>query len=326
MPHTHNAERRHHIAKMPFKVTNWAEYEAGLRRRGSLTMWINEAALDAWAAAPRSTPGGQATYSDSAIQTCLMLRTAFKLALRQAESLMASVIEMIGRELAVPDHTTVSRRAIKLPTIARAALPEGPLHVVIDSTGLKVYGAGEWLADKHGQRGRRGWRKLHLAVDAHSVQIVAATLTDQDVYDASQVDPLLDQIPGEIEQVTADGAYDGEPTYEAVVSRNSNIAVVIPPRASSTPPLELGTDASRRDVHVHTVAALGRLGWQEVTGYGRRALVETIMGRYKALIGPRLRARHDAGRRTEAAVGAVVLNRTLAARQPNSVRTVRDAN
>jgi transposase len=325
MPHKHNAERRHHIAKMPFKVTNWAEYEAGLRRRGSLTMWINEAALDAWTAAPRSTPGGQATYSDSAIQTCLVLRTAFKLALRQAEGLMASVIELIGCELAVPDHTTVSRRAIKLPSIARAALPEGPLHVVIDSTGLKVYGAGEWLADKHGQRGRRGWRKLHLAVDAHSGQIVAATLTDQDVDDASQVDPLLDQIPGEIEQVTADGAYDGEPTYEAIVSRNSNIAVVIPPRASSTPPLELGTDASRRDVHVHTVAALGRLGWQEVTGYGRRALVETTMGRYKALIGTRLRARSDAGQRTEAAVGAAVLNRMLAAGRPSSVRSARGA-
>jgi hypothetical protein len=125
MPHTHNAERRHHIPKMPFKVTNWAEYEAGLRRRGSLTMWVTEVAIDAWTAAPRSTPGGQATYSDSAILTCLMLRTAFKLALRQAESLMASVIEMIGCELAVPDHTTVSRRAINLPTIARAALPCG---------------------------------------------------------------------------------------------------------------------------------------------------------------------------------------------------------
>jgi len=107
-------------------------------------------------------------------------------------------------------------------------------------------------------------------------------------------------------------------------TRDPNIAVVIPPRASSTPPIDLGTDASRRDVHVHTAAALGRLGWQEVTGYGRRALVETSIGRYKALIGTRLRARHDAGRRTEAAVGAVVLNRMLAAGRPNSVRTVPD--
>lgn len=231
---------------MQFKVTNSSEYEAGLRRRGSLTLWVTEAAMDAWNAVPRSTPGGQAMYSDSAIQTCLMLRTAFKLPLRQAEGLMASVVELLGCELAVPDHTTVSRRTMKLPSIARAALAEGPLHVVIDSTGLKVYGAGEWLVDKHGQRARREWRKLHLAVDVDSGQIVAVTLTDQDVDDPSQVGPLLEQIPSEIEQVTADGAYDGEPTYEVIASRDSDIAVVIPPRASSTPPLELGTNASRR--------------------------------------------------------------------------------
>ena len=169
------------------------------------------------------------------------------------------------------------------------------------------------------------WRKLHLAVDAETGQIVAVTLTDQEVDYASQVDPLLDQIPGKIEQVTADGAYDGEPTYATIAARGADIAVVIPPRVSSTPPLELGANASRRDVHVRTVAALGRLGWQEVTGYRRRALVETTMGRYKGLIGTRLRARNDAGRRTEAAVGAVVLNRMLAAERPNSVRAVRYA-
>ncbi len=324
MPHKYNAERRHHIQKMPFKVTNWAEYEAGLRRRGSLTMWINEAALDAWNAAPRSMPGGQAIYSDGVIQTCLELRAAFKLPLRQAKGLMVSGVELFGCDLTVPDHTTVSRRAIKLPSLARAALPGGPLHVVIDSMGLKIYGADEWLADKHGQRARRGWRKLHLAVDADSGQIVA--VTDQDADDASQVEPLLGKIPGELEQVTADGAYDGEPAYETINTRDPDIAIVLPPRASSTVPVELGMNASRRDVHVHTVAALGRLGWQEVAGYGRRALVETTMGRYKALIGPRLRARNDAGRRTEAAVGAVVLNRMLAAGRPNVVRTVRDTN
>lgn len=163
-------------------------------------------------------------------------------------------------------------------------------------------------------------------MDADSCQIVAVKLTGQDIDDASQVGPLLEQIPAEIEQVTADGPYDGEPTYAIIATRSADIAVVIPPRATSAADPALGMNASRRDVHVHTVAALGRLGWQEVTGYGRRALVETTMGRYKALIGPRLRARSDAGRRTEAAVGAVVLNRMLAAGQPNSVRTVRDAN
>src|SRR2546428_6518541 len=146
MPNKFNTTRRHHIPKMKRTVTNWAEYEAGLCRRGSLTLWINQQAINDWAAKRRLTPGGQATYSDSAIQTCLMLRAAFKLPLRQAEGLMRSVGQLLGCELRVPDHTTVSRRAIKLPCIAQGRLPEGPLHVLIDSTGLKVYGAGEWMA------------------------------------------------------------------------------------------------------------------------------------------------------------------------------------
>ena len=163
MPHKKNANGRHHIPKMRHCVTNWREYEAGLRRRGSLTMWVTDEALAAWAAAPRATPGGQAVYSDSAIQTCLMLRAAFKLPLRQAEGLMLSVVELLGCALAVPDHSTVSRRAAKLMSIACDASPSGPLHVLIDSTGLKVFGAGEWLVESTaGVRAARGasctWR------------------------------------------------------------------------------------------------------------------------------------------------------------------------
>ena len=156
-----------------------------------------------------------------------MLRTVFKLPLRQAEGLILSVVELLGCEMAVPDHTTVSRRAMTLPSIAEVHVPDGPLHVLIDSTGLKVYGAGEWLVEKHGQKSRRGWRKLHLAVDADSGQIVASILTEQNVDDPSQVGPLLEQITQDIEQVTADGAYDGEPTYETIARRDPDIAVVI---------------------------------------------------------------------------------------------------
>ena len=165
MPHKKNANGRHHIPKMRHCVTNWREYEAGLRRRGSLTMWVTDEAMAAWAAAPRATPGGQAVYSDSAIQTCLMLRAAFKLALRQAEGLMSSIVELLGCELAVPDHSTVSRRSARLESITRGPLPKGPLHVLIDSTGLKVFGAGQWQVEKHGYT-RRKSRKLHLGVDA----------------------------------------------------------------------------------------------------------------------------------------------------------------
>jgi len=190
MPHKHNADRRHHIPKMSFKVRNWPAYEAGLRRRGSLTLWIEDAALGDW----QSTgPGGQARYTDAAIQASLMLRMAFKLALRQTEGLMMSVLTLMGLTLSAPDHSTVSRRAVALPVIQPAQVPLGPLHVLIDSTGLQVYGAGQWLEAKHGAKSHRTWRKLHLAVDAANGMIVAQTLTDQDTDDPSQVGPLLNR-------------------------------------------------------------------------------------------------------------------------------------
>ena len=316
MPHKHNADRRHHIPKMAFKVQNWPAYEAGLRRRGSLTLWIEDAALACLADAG---PGGQARYTAAAIQTSLMLRMAFKLALRQAEGLMTSVLRLMGLTLSVPDHTTVSRRAVTLPVIQPASVPHGPLHVLIDSTGLQVYGAGQWLEAKHGAKSRRTWRKLHLAVDAASGMIVAQTLTDQDADDPSQVGPLLDQIDNPIGQVTADGAYDGNPTYQTIAVHDDDIAVVIPPRSTAVPSGEEGPP-TQRDRHLATITEQGRLAWQVATGYGQRSLVETTMGRYKTLIGPRLRARGFAAQQTEAAIGVAVLNRMLVAGRPDFVR------
>ena len=226
---------------------------------------------------------------DAAIQTSLMLRTAFKLPLRQTEGLMASVLTLMGLTLSAPDHTTVSRRAVTLPAIQPASVPQGPLHVLIDSTGLQVYGAGEWLEAKHGAKSRRTWRKLHLVVDAASGMIVAQTLTDQDVDDPSQVGPLLDQVADPIGQVTADGAYDGDPTYQTIAAHGDDIEVVIPLRSTAVPSSRPGPP-TQRDRHLAMIAEQGRLAWQASTGNGQRSLVETTMGRYKALIGSRLRA------------------------------------
>jgi len=316
MPNKHNADRRHHIPKMSFKVQNWAEYEAGLRRRGSLTLWIEEAALDQWQSVG---PKGQARYHAMAIETCLLLRSAFKMALRQAEGLMDSVLSLMGLPISAPDHTTVSRRAVGLLVRMSAPAPKGPLQVLIDSTGLQVFGAGQWLEAKHGAKSRRTWRKLHLAVDANSGMIVAQVLTDQQTDDPSQVGPLLHQIDEKIGKVTADGAYDGAPTYQTIAQQGDNIEVVIPPRRTAVPGTEL-TPPSQRDRHLDMIKTQGRLAWQTATGYGQRALVETTMGRYKSLIGPRLRARGGEAQKTEAAIGVAVLNRMLAAGRPYSVR------
>jgi hypothetical protein len=255
MPHKHNADRRHHIPKMSFMVPNWPAYEAGLRRRGSLTLWIEDAALESW---QTIGPSGQARYTGAAIQTSLMLRAAFKLALRQIEGLMTSMLSLTGLTISTPDHTTVSRRAVTLPVIQATSVPHGPLHVLIDSTGLQVYGAGQWLEAKHGAKSRRTWRKLHLAVDAASGTIVAQTLTDQDTDDPSQVAPLLDQIDDPIGQVPADGAYDGAPTYQTIAQHDDGIEVVIPPRSTSIPSGEPGPP-TQRDRHLAMIAEQGRL-------------------------------------------------------------------
>jgi hypothetical protein len=201
MPHKHNAARRHHIGKMKFKLTNWAEYEAGLRRRGSMTLWVTPEALDGWAAPRRKTRGGQPRYSDLAIETTLTLGMVFGLRLRQSEGLLSSVLDMMRLDLPVPDHTTLSRRARTWKPSARSndrqPVARGPLYILVDSTGLKIYGAGQWLEEKHGTKSRRGWRKLRLAVDADSGEIIAHSLTNQETSDASQLGPLLDQIDDE---------------------------------------------------------------------------------------------------------------------------------
>ena len=160
MPHKHNADRRHHIPKMAFKVRNWPAYEAGLRRRGSLTLWIEDAALSQWQTVG---PSGQARYSDAAIQTTLMVRTAFKRPFRQTEGLIASVMVLMALTLSAPDHTTMSRRTVRLPVVRQISVPHGPLHLLIDSTGLKVYGGGNgWKRSTARYRGGHGasciWR------------------------------------------------------------------------------------------------------------------------------------------------------------------------
>jgi Transposase DDE domain len=169
------------------RVTNWAEYDAALRQRGSLTVWFTEAAIAAWHAEPRTTPGGQPHYSDLAITTALTLKAVFRLALRQTEGLIGSIIHLLGLDLSVPDHTTLSRRAetLEVPR-PRSDSNAEPVHLLVDSTGLKLCGPGEWLVEKHGTRRRRSWKKLHIGVDADTGRIVASELTPHDADDGSQ--------------------------------------------------------------------------------------------------------------------------------------------
>jgi hypothetical protein len=321
VPFKANADRRHHIPKQRHRVTNWAAYDAGLRARGSLTVWFTTEAIEAWRAEPRTGRGGQPLYSALAVATALALRAVFRLALRQTEGLIGSILELLGLDLAAPDHSTLSRRAGTLEVPRPEAARRGePVHLLVDSTGLKLCGPGEWLAERHGSKRRRAWKKLHLATDADTGHIVASALTDHDADDGSQVGPLLDQVDGPVTSFTADGAFDRDDVYAEVAARHPDAAVVVPPRSGAVPSDTAGTTPTQRDRHIEAIAGRGRLGWQKTSGYDWRALVEADIGRYKRVIGDALRAHSDDRQATEVAIAAGVLNRMLDLGRPEYVR------
>jgi DDE family transposase len=320
VPFKANAARRHRIPKQRHRVTNWAEYEAGLRQRGSLTVWFTDEAVAAWRAEPRTTRGGQPWYSPLAILTALTLRAVFRLGLRQTEGLIGSILRLLGLDLAVPDHTTLSRRAATLEVPRSRSGSSGPLHLLVDSTGLKLDGPGEWLVEKHGTRTRRAWRKLHLGVDADTGRIEAVELTTKDADDASRVGPLLDQVDGPIASLTGDGAYDRADVYGAVAARHPEAAVIVPPRRDAVPSAAAETEPTRRDRHLRFIAEHGRMAWQKASGYTRRARAEAAIGRFKRVIGDGLRSHAEERRATEVAVAVRALNRMLELGRPNYVR------
>ena len=322
MPFKANADRRHHIPRQKYRTTNSAAYDAALRQRGSLTVWFTDDASAAWKAKPRITRGRPPRYSELAIATALTLQAVFRLALRQTEGLIGSIMALLGLDLAVPDHTTLSRRAetLQLPRPRRRPDAE-PLHLLVDSTGLTLCGAGEWLREKHGTNTRRDWRTLHIGTDADTGEIVAATLTGSGTCDASQVEPLLDQLCGPIASFTADGAYDWQSVYDEMAARHPDAAVVVPPRSDAVPSSTADTEPTQRDRHIDLLANRGRMGWQAASGYNWRALVEADVSRFKRVIGDGLRSRTDRRRATEVTIAVRVLNRMLDLGRPEYVRT-----
>src|SRR4051812_27803190 len=197
LPFKLNQDRRHHIPEQTRKVTNWRDYDESLRRRGSVTVWFSDEAVEAWEAEPRTSRGGQPAYSDLAILTTLTLKAVFRLAYRQTEGLIGSLMRLLGLDLPVPGHTTLSRRAATLEVPRpRSGSNAEPVDLLVDSTGLKLCGPGEWLIEKHGTKTRRSWKMLHVGVDAGTGQIVAAALTGREADDGAQVGPLLDQVAG----------------------------------------------------------------------------------------------------------------------------------
>ena len=304
-----------------YRVRNWRAYNHALINRGRLTIWFDEQATMTWRnTEPGRGPGAPRIYSDLAIDCALVFKAVYHLSLRGAQGFLSSVVELMKLTLPIPDYSTVSRRQgtqhVRLPVESGGC----PRHVVIDATGLKVYGAGDWHGRKHQVGRRRTWRKLHLGIDEATKEIVAVDLTESRVHDSQRVSSLPKQIPDPIGQVSGDGAYDTRAYYEAVLQHGA--APTFVPRCTAQPgaiPKPTGWRAARNRI-LQQIEQQGRYAWRVVSGCTRQSIAENTMFRFKSLFGGRLWARGLDTQRTEAQVKCSVLNRMTQLGMPETVR------
>ncbi|ETW96891.1 MAG: transposase ISSpo9 [Candidatus Entotheonella factor] len=309
MPEAHKRSYRHPKYKTAFRVKNWREYEQSLCARGDITLWITPEAIDAWRAPMTGKRGAQPVYSDLAIETAIALRLLFHLPLRQTEGFLGSVLKLMGLALPCPDHTTLSRRNATVAIrrqVERA--PQVPIDVIVDSTGLKVCGQGEWHSQKHREKKVKRWKKLHIGVDDQG-QIVASTVTESHVQNPSQVPALLDQIDEEIERFIGDGIYDQGPVYAAVEAHSPGAQVTIPPRKVAAPSPTVATSPTQRDQHIVAIERDGMFAWKRTSGYYAQSHAENAFARYKRTFGGHMRAKRDDAQELEAAIACELLNR-----------------
>jgi Transposase DDE domain len=301
--------------KRQYRIRNWQQYNKALVRRGSLTLWIDEGSLETWLSADyRVGRGRPQLYADAAILCSLLLREVYHLPLRATQGLVSSVLRLMQVSLPVPHYSTLSRRArlLEVPLSARA--DTRPLHLIIDSTGLKLYGEGEWRVRGRGWAKRRTWRKLHISMDAQSQQLTSALITNKDVVDPRVLPRLLKQEAEPVECVTADGAYDSRQCYRAIHERGAR--AVIPPRKGST--LWEDEYLQERNKNLRGVRKWGVKGWKKRSGYHRRSLIETAMFRLKAIFTDKLRSREVQRQRTETKIRCLALNRMTELGMPQS--------
>jgi transposase len=305
--------------KATYRIRNWSEYNAGLKQRGSLTFWIDELVLQEWVDPYLSgKPGASVYYSDVAILTMATVKAVYRLAGRQCQGFLESIFELLGIELSVPDHSTLSRRVSKLEVALPVVPKEGARHVVVDSTGVKVYGEGEWKTRQHGVSKRRTWRKLHLGVDEATGEILAAVVTTNDVHDGEVLNDLLEQIEGEIEQVSTDGAYDHSHCYDEIAERGAK--PVIPPRKDAVIWQHGNCKAPPhpRDENLRYIRKHGRKKWKRDANYHRRSLAETTMFRFKAIFGGNLSSRKFDNQAVELFIKCAALNRMIQIAKPDT--------
>jgi hypothetical protein len=295
--------------KARFSVRNWREYNESLVARGSITVWFSDETLKNWYHENGEGKRGRPfTYSDSTMELFLSIRELLRLPYRQTEGFVRSILALVTDGLSVPDFTSAAKRAAKLG-IALPVLPRrGHVDVVLDSTGLKVFGEGEWKVRQHGPSKRRTWRKLHLAVDPETQEIVAEVLTTNAGHDADQAEALLEVVRGKINSVTADGAYDKWKVYETIDQRGARPRIA--PRHDAKIKRHANTAGPRlaRDEAIRMIRRIGRKNWKKTIGYHCRSLAETAVFRLKTIFGSMLKNRKLPNQLTEARLRCKILN------------------
>lgn len=307
------------MSKKDYRVCNWSHYNKSLINRGSITFWIDEKSIDEWYGNKSSTKarGRPQKYSDTAILTVLLLKQVYRLPLRASQGFAQSIFNLMKIDLDVPCYTRVCRRqeTVKLPKLPSLT---GGIHLVVDSSGLKIYGEGEWKVRQHGYDKRRTWRKLHIGIDEKSKLIVTALLTENNCGDDKKLPELLDQYQGKVYQVSADGAYDSHDCFDDITRRGA--VATIPPQPNSKHKPKTQDQIKRaRDKVVWEVQQKGRKEWKQQSGYHRRSLVENGFYRYKQVLGDKLASRKLENQKIEALLRCHALNRVTLGGMPVSM-------
>ena len=323
MPNKYPLKKGWNVPKQKYKLTNWAEYNAALCRRGEIDVWLSEEAIAQWYEANRIYDGTGSTkrYTDFAIRTCHEIRQVYRLPLRQMQGFINSLFRIMNVPLSCPNYSCLSKRlrelGIKVPKYKKTNQPSDDVHAIaIDSTGLKRFGRGEWHQEKHKISRKASWRKLHVAINqGHYIE--ACDLTDRFSNDDQSVEPLLSQITDKIDHFSADGAYDNKPVYDAVVNHSHSADVVIPPRSGS---VVTESGAKLRNRNIDEIKTFGRMQWQRNREYGRRNLSELGVQRYQKILGDTLHSREICRQKQEAMIGCGVLNKMTSLGMPASYK------
>lgn len=305
--------------KSKYHIKNWPAYNAGLVSRGALTVWLDMTPSHEKPVGQRGR-GRPNPYTDQAIQMLLTLKPVYRLPLRALMGLAQSLKALVWPDLPVPHYSALSRRAQRLEVVLPIRRSPGPLHLVVDSTGLKLFGEGEWKVRQHGYSKRRSWRKVHLGLDVHSGQVCAALMTHQEVGDGEILPELLKQIPPDttIEVSGGDGAYDTLGCHQVIAQHGATPS--IPPREKAAAWPKTTPGSAWRNQAIETIAKVGKMKWKQISLYHQRSLAENIMYRFKTLTGSRLSARRIGSQSTEVSIRVGIINLMCAIARPHSVR------